>query len=371
MKWYFSLSEASIDRPEHGWRDLIRVAVRSARLNTSLRPHMLYDGGENPFISEVRALGVTVIHRRVGFYEALARRGEGYLAIASGAFLRAEVPQIEHEDEFVLYTDCDVMFRADPRFEVRPRYFAGAPQTSRTDYLGDLNTGVMLMNVPALRADLPRFREFVIGNLDRGWPGCDQENYRRFYAGRWDPLDGRFNWKPYWGSDPEAVIVHWHGPKPMLVRKLLNKPDLVTDPHWRRLYEQAQHSYREMLAEWERVAVPSPPPPPRLVVDEATMRRIRGWAMDRADPCVPLFLRFLIDGALAWEGLCDQRRPDVRRAGHPSEQAGFDFDVPRGLARGGVLTICNHLGVRQLMQFGGQPRHELPLSAAAEALTDA
>ena len=27
-------------------------------------------------------------------------------------------------------------------------------------------------------------------------------------------LPPRFNWKPYWGMDKDAVIVHFHGPKP-------------------------------------------------------------------------------------------------------------------------------------------------------------
>ena len=37
----------------------------------------------------------------------------------------------------------------------------------------------------------------------------------QFYAGLlyvrpWS----RFNWKPYWPYNPEATIMHWHGPKP-------------------------------------------------------------------------------------------------------------------------------------------------------------
>jgi hypothetical protein len=27
-------------------------------------------------------------------------------------------------------------------------------------------------------------------------------------------LPDRFNWKAYWGANPEATILHWHGPKP-------------------------------------------------------------------------------------------------------------------------------------------------------------
>ena len=45
-------------------------------------------------------------------------------------------------------------------------------------------------------------------------PG-DQGAYNEFYSGkfvvhRW-PL---FNWKPYWGFNARAKLVHFHGPKP-------------------------------------------------------------------------------------------------------------------------------------------------------------
>lgn len=371
MKWYFSLSEASINRPEHGWRDLIRVAVESALRNTSLRPHMIYDGEENSFIEELRAQGVTVIHRRVSFHDALAKRGPGYLAIASGAFLRVEIPEIEHEDEFVLYTDCDVMFRSNPCFNLKPTCFAAAPQTSQTDYIRDMNTGVMLMNVPALRADLPRFREFIIENFEAGWPGCDQENYRRFYAGRWEQLESRFNWKPYWGNNPDAVIVHWHGPKPMVVHKLVRDPMLLTDRDWKRLYGEATDSYAIALDEWDAIARHVSKPSPRLVVDEATGTRVRGWALDREDPS-PLFLRFLVDGVPVWEGPCDGLRPDVMKAGHPVEHVGFDFTVPETALRNGpgILTIQNSSRAPQQMMFGGRPHQEITLERVA-AMVDA
>jgi len=44
MSWYFALSESSIERDEHDWRGLIRVAVKSAHTNTRLQPIFVYDG---------------------------------------------------------------------------------------------------------------------------------------------------------------------------------------------------------------------------------------------------------------------------------------------------------------------------------------
>ena len=344
MKCYFSLSETSIDRPDHGWRDLIRTAVCSARLNTTLTPFMLYDGEESPFTAELRTLGVTIIHHRVSFYDKLAARDLGYLAIASGAFIRVELPEIDQEETLVLYTDCDVMFRSDPKFDTIPSYFASAPQTSLDDYKHDMNTGVMLMNLPAMRRDLPHFKEFIVHNLNEGWPGCDQENYRRFYGGRWDRLPSRFNWKPYWGISPEAVITHWHGPKPMLVRKLLADPTLATNPDWRRLYDGAPEGYRTALAEWN--AIPRPAPRPRrLFVDAVTSTQVRGWAHDPAYPDQPMRLDFRLDGVTVWSGDCDKPRPDVVTAGHPSGNVGFDFSLPDLKHGSRLLTIHDSAGI--------------------------
>ena len=48
MKWYFAISEALFSRPGYDWRGMIRAAVISARQNTTLRPHMIYDGSRMP-----------------------------------------------------------------------------------------------------------------------------------------------------------------------------------------------------------------------------------------------------------------------------------------------------------------------------------
>nr|WP_321983182.1 hypothetical protein [uncultured Lichenicoccus sp.] len=366
MKWYFAMSEASIDRLEHGWRGLIRVSVDSALRHTTLRPHMLYDGADSPFIDELRNRGVTIVPWRVSFYDALAVRGAGYQAVAAGAFLRVEIPEIETEDDVVLYTDCDVVFRSDPEFDSTPRLFAGAPQTSVHDYARDLNTGVMLMNVAGLRAGLPAFREFIVANLQAGWPGCDQENYRRFYAGRWESLDPKFNWKPYWGSNPKAVIMHWHGPKPMLVDKLIRDPDMVTDRAWKELYHGARAHYAQALDEWNAVAGVTREPILKLSVDEASPERVRGWVVGAQPPSPPQFLRFFVDGGLVWEGECDGLRPDVMAAGHPVSTVGFDFRMPPHPASDGpgVLTVEDRAGTTQRFLHLGQRVNEVSLQAS-------
>lgn len=259
MKWYFALSEQSLSIADQGWENLIRVAVRSARLRTTLEPHFLYDGPASPFTEELSRMGVKVVRHRVTFLDLIAagRASAGlpddpiYLAIAAGAFLRTEIPLIEQEDEFVVYTDCDVMFLNDPALDqYRPEYFACAPQRRIADPL-DMNSGVMVMNVPALRRNLPDFSHYIVHNFTN-FDGFDQPAFRRYYAGRYEQLPPELNWKPYWGSNPDASIVHFHGPKPDVVRKLMESPEYATAPILHELFTENTVGYSEFLDQWEK-----------------------------------------------------------------------------------------------------------------------
>ncbi|WP_428375562.1 glycosyltransferase family 2 protein [Lichenicoccus sp.] len=111
------------------------------------------------------------------------------------------------------------------------------------------------------------------------------------------------------------------------------------------------------------------PAPPLLVVDEASIGRVRGWAMDAAAPEQPLFLRFLVDGTPVWEGPCDQPRKDVRDGGHPSERVGFSFAIPaaalgQGSDGGHRLTIQDRRGAPVRMSFERCAQFEIALRDA-------
>jgi len=254
VNWYFAISAASLDRADHDWRGLIASAIASAKQRTRLKPHMLYDGEPSAFTDDIRALGVTVIHHRVSFYDelvafSLARRYPDWLSIAAGAFLRTEIPLIEHDEDYVLYTDCDVMFLRDvPRLQCRSAPFAVAPETNPLTRR-NINSGVMVMNLPALRRDWPQFRQFMIDNFE-DLISFDQTAYEKFYAKRWRRLSPSYNWRPYWGYYPWAHVVHWHGPKPTLVRRLLNG-DTTPVEIWDRFFRRAPRSYARYLATWD------------------------------------------------------------------------------------------------------------------------
>jgi len=255
MQWYFALTEDSTAfRP---YAEMVMVAVHTAKKVTSLEPHCIYEGGENEFTAWLTKRGVPIIPHRSFVREALEELGRKkqnpHLAAAlSGAFSRIELPDIVEGSGRILYTDCDVMFFDDvvPELEANAcRQFAVAPESVRDDYV-NMNTGVMLMNMGKLRESLPAFREYVAKNLAaleaESW---DEAAYRWFYRDEngpmWDRLRPELNWKPYWGENPEAKIIHFHGPKPYQREHL--------DSHWPELKGLTIGAYGSEVRRWQQL----------------------------------------------------------------------------------------------------------------------
>jgi lipopolysaccharide biosynthesis glycosyltransferase len=255
MQWYFALTEDSTAFRQYA--EMVMVAVHTAQKHTGLEPHCIYDGNENEFTAWLKKRGVRIIAHRSFVREALEELGRQkqnpHLAAAlSGAFSRIELPEITQPtngNDRVLYTDCDVMFLDDvvPELEGNAcRLFAVAPESDREDYV-NMNTGVMLMNVARLRESLPRFREYVARNLAaleaESW---DEAAYRWFYRDEngpgWDRLRPELNWKPYWGENDDAKIIHFHGPKPYQREHI--------ESHWPELKSFIGPEYSAQVDRW-------------------------------------------------------------------------------------------------------------------------
>ena len=209
MKWYFACNSDSKE-----YEPLIKVAVLSALKNTTLKPHFIFDGEANELTQWLEEKGVKVIYHRSNLYEALEKKYSGNeLKIASGAYLRCDIPVLEKEDKYVLYTDCDVLFlkNIEPQY---PKYFACTPEVNKQDWK-TFNTGVMFMNVENLQKSYSKFCKFISKNLSKlkTW---DQTAYQLFYGKKNSHLDFKYNHKLYWGIDDNAVILHYHGAKPTM-----------------------------------------------------------------------------------------------------------------------------------------------------------
>ena len=259
--WFFALGELTPAGKQYC--EMAKVAVLTALRHTSLQPHCIYDGEENSFTRWLRDREIPVIFHASSLAPAFpgireSRSDISLAASLSGAFLRVDLPAIVsgwEETDFVFYTDCDVLFRADPTPELtagRCTYFAAAPEFTPGDY-ETINTGAMLMNTQRLRESLPEFRRFIVQEMDAlrvdSW---DQSAYRRFYrsaegARLWDELPAALNWKPYWGDYAAAKIIHFHGPKPY-------QRDYI-DSHYAELKSLVGGSYLELVELYETLLV--------------------------------------------------------------------------------------------------------------------
>ncbi|MEZ2238927.1 FkbM family methyltransferase [Microcoleus sp.] len=228
MKWFFAINEASPGFEIYS--QMIKVAVYTAQQNTSLEPYCIYDGEENELTDWLQKNGVKIIYHRIPHYEKLQTQYPCYSTVAFGAFLRIEIPKIveiyEMQDEYVLYTDCDVMFFhdvVDYLQGVTCEYLAATPEHDPNNW-EYFNSGVLYMNVKNLQKTQKEFDDFIDKNLDQILQlAYDQGAYNLFFKDKWDRLDIQLNWKSYWNFTPEAKIIHFHGPKPTQAEEIKNQ----------------------------------------------------------------------------------------------------------------------------------------------------
>lgn len=249
-KWYFACNASAF---AHAF-DQIEVAVLSARQRTGLTPILLLDlpkptPTDLERLAWLGAMGVTIRRHRAEMFAPVRAHFGAAADPFNGHWLRCDIPILETSDPFVLYTDIDVVFRADVTVsDVAPRFVACAPEFEQTEY-SYFNSGVMIMNVAALRRTRRRF----IGDLMRMLPSLnpyeDQKVFNATYRGAWDRLPNSWNWKPYWGFDDESAIVHFHGPKLGMIRRMMAGDLDGIDAEYIRLYRQNPEGYARYVDE--------------------------------------------------------------------------------------------------------------------------
>ena len=215
-KWFFALNSDSNAIEEY--QQYIKCAVNSALTNTTLEPHCLYDDikGDVEIIKWLENKNINIHRLSSRFVKEMENKmSPDVLAIAKGTWLRLEIPELvkdKYEDEYVLYTDCDILFLDEFEFDGKCKFFAAAPEANITDK-NWFNTGVMVMNINNLYETVNKFSDFIISYGIDKHIAFDQGAYNKFYKNKWDRLPPKFNWKPYWGINDKAKILHFHGVK--------------------------------------------------------------------------------------------------------------------------------------------------------------
>lgn len=248
MKWFFVLN-SNADR---WFSSMLKVAVSTARKFTPLEPHCIYDGDINNELPQMlTGMGVRVHRFRVPFFDELfssrvtdSNKGSDYIAInASGVYLKLFVSEYcDSAEERFLYTDCDVMFTE--RFRVEEitsleggDFFAVGESTSGEPSSSDrseiFNSGVFVTSAGFFADARPSMLEMLRKNSYFFWgtPGYyDQGLLNIEFAGRWTPITPALNWRPFWGDSSGAMIIHYHGAKPIQVERILaGKPSPVDE----------------------------------------------------------------------------------------------------------------------------------------------
>lgn len=157
----------------------------------------------------------------------------GSLAMTA-TFLRFDIPlvlpqiksmlatkvNVNVDFDYVLYTDTDVLITANYKVSDLPKPRMMLQACDRVKRNVPENAGVLYINVKAfepLSKDIVRWAERV----NWTWPGdlWDQGMMNNYFLTQ--PANTRpelmpplYHWKPYWGRNDRAALIHFHGSKP-------------------------------------------------------------------------------------------------------------------------------------------------------------
>jgi lipopolysaccharide biosynthesis glycosyltransferase len=218
MKWFSGLNNHNREK----YLDYIKmytVAVVSAKeTNPLIKPYLIFDGNKDEYIELLENLGVNILYEKSSIYDDLVIKYNND-SVALGAFLRVDIPKICHDlsiqDDYVLYTDNDVMFLDDVSElnKLTPKYFLCAGEFNKMLTNSLFNSGVMWINWKNMYKDYTNFKTFIKSKIPN-FGAYDQGALQEYYGSRFEVLNYNFNYKPYWGFDKGIKILHFHGPKP-------------------------------------------------------------------------------------------------------------------------------------------------------------
>jgi hypothetical protein len=225
---------------------LLKVAINSLLKNTTLQPYVVwgnhFKGESNPMIQWLQEKQIPIIQHTLSFEfdlyafsfskssmhnPILKKMYEFYPEYYNQNFiisesLRMDLPWVFTKDEYILYTDCDVVFLKDIQIENFSEPIAAATRSGNF-----FNNGIMFLNLPELRRS---HREFVNFYLKSNYTfeignSTTQGAYNTFYKEQVHSLPLEYNWHVFFGINDEAKIIHFCGPKYEDYQKMLNDPN--------------------------------------------------------------------------------------------------------------------------------------------------
>lgn len=262
MKCVFTITDANKE-----YLELAKTLIMSAKLNSDTDFLCIYDGLENEFTSWLRKQNVPYYKWRVPFFNEIKEKytGKRSFDFCAGTYLRIEIPNVFDfygiKEDYILFIDVDTLILDTIDLtDIKPKCFAGPPDWNISIW-SPVSTGVMLINVKNLKDEYKYLVEHLINNnFDFDYAGvgpCSQGAWNTYFKDRWEKLDPDYDWKPWWGFNPKAKIVHFSGPKPNEIEIILsgkrNKRDeSELEQIHRSVIERDKKSYTKYLKIWQK-----------------------------------------------------------------------------------------------------------------------
>lgn len=164
---------------------------------------------------------IVMLNHNLSFSSRIDKFGKDKSLRTHGAFQRLDIPLlvgnihsqlldegITVSKEFAMYTDADVLMYNVNDF-VKPNMIAYGAEDEKGQAA---NSGVLFMNVANMKKEIEHLFDFADQKL-WNFPAIEQGLVLQYFRGKHTQLSDNFNWKPYWGVNPNASIVHFHGAK--------------------------------------------------------------------------------------------------------------------------------------------------------------
>ena len=244
--WFSGLNTQDKDKYLY-YIEMYSVAFISALHTTpNIKPYLILDGEIDEHIQKLIDKGLTVIKHKSLFYDDLVDHYKTD-TIALGAYLRIDIPKVceilNIPNEYVLYTDNDVMFLDDVS-ELKnktAKYFLCTGEGSQRFATNAINSGVMWINWKNMLSVYDDFVLFIKNNFNK-FNVYDQDAIMQYFNSNIQELEYKYNYKPYWGESTDIKILHFHGPKPAHVNSKDTYPYkfMYTDFY----YKMVEHYYK-------------------------------------------------------------------------------------------------------------------------------
>lgn len=233
MKCYFALSDNVSNRDDYYY--MFECSLESAKRNTTLDLHCLFDYRktytqkiEDDLIYQLLLkYNVTIHICSIDFEsELLNVYTDDYLKEINvtksslySRFLRFMIADIEKDDEYIFYVDTDVIFLKDIKiddFNKLPNTIAVCPEFVNSYHYTYFNAGIMLINMNSYKKAKKELINLLKQKIKAKIECCDQGYLNLIYKNNFTKINNNFNWKPYWGINSDASLIHLHGLKPSI-----------------------------------------------------------------------------------------------------------------------------------------------------------